>query len=167
MTILFSHSLGHWTVSYLPARIGRYPFILGASQDSNDMMVMVDPDAPHFKSDTGERLFGEDGGETTVLMGIKKFLKLYQEEAIQSERFTRQLFAAEVLVENQVQKRQGEQMQTLIREFYVVDREKFEALDDATFLAWRKNATLPLVYAHLLSLSNLSRLGRDETAGDS
>ena len=40
----------------------------------------------------------------------------------------------------------------------VIDEAKFNALDDATVLEWRRKGWLPLIYCHLISASNWANL---------
>ena len=154
----FVDDQGQWTAPYMPQHVGRYPFILGNSDKPGEMMVLVAPDAPQFKTDGGEKLFDDEGNETAVLGRIKDYLRKFQQEAKKSEQLTRQLHDAEILEEKVIQRKQGQATQTMLTSFYVVDQDKFNALPDETILAWRRNGTLPLVYAHLLSLGNLSNL---------
>ena len=48
--------------------------------------------------------------------------------------------------------------------FRVIDEEKFMGLPDDVFLDWRQRGWIPLVYCHLLSMSNWQSL--TETIGD-
>ncbi len=162
----FVDETGQWTVPYVPSHVGRYPFILSSSSRAGEMMLMVALDAPHFKTDGGKRLFDENGAETPLLEGIKSYLLKFQNEAQKSERLTKELFDAGIMEERVIQRKRGEVTRTMLSSFYVVDQAKFNALPDETILGWRRNGTLPLVYAHLLSLSNLSSLKRDEAAGE-
>ena len=149
---------GQWTVPYMPAHVARYPFILGHTEREGEMVVMVDVDAPHFQTDEGERLFEEDGTPTQVVEQVKTFLGAYQEESKMSQRLTARLLEAGILEERALQRKKGGEQRTVLRRFYVVNQEKFDALPDETILAWRRDGTLRLVYAHLMSLSNLRQL---------
>lgn len=154
----FVDANGQWTAPYTPAHVTRYPFILGQTQREGEMVVMVDVDAPHFHTDQGQRLFEEDGTPTEVVERVKTFLRAYQEEAEKSKALTARLRDAGILEERALQRKEGDQTTTVLRQFFVVDREKFAALPDETIGAWHRDGTLGLVYAHLLSLSNLRHL---------
>jgi hypothetical protein len=149
---------GRWTAGYRPAHVVRYPFILGKTDKTNEMVVMVDDQAPHFQTDDGERLFDPEGNPTEVVERVKKFLGKYQEEVQRSMRLTEVLIEAGIMEERSIARVEGEQRSTVMKAFYVVDQAKLKALPDETVLAWHKQGTLALVHAHLISLTNLSRL---------
>ena len=62
--------------------------------------------------------------------------------------------AAGLLVENRAQV----VLKDRRARFRVIDEAKLNALDDATVLDWRRKGWLPLVYCHLISISNWSNL---------
>lgn len=149
---------GQWTAAYIPNHVSRYPFILGTTAKSESMALMVDLDAPHFRADHGERLFDDEGNFGPVLEKVRDFLKQFQIESNTSEQFTQTLFDAGIMVQQQIQKGRGDKQKTLLTGFYTIDQKKFDALPDETILEWRKRGILPLVYAHLLSLSNIEAM---------
>jgi hypothetical protein len=155
---LFVDGNGQWTVPYMPAHISRYPFILGNTDREDEMVVMVDEGAAHFQTDEGERLFEEDGTPTQVVERVKSFLGTYQEEVEKSMKLTARLFETGVLEERALKRNRDGEQTTVIRQFFVVSQEKFNALSKETILAWHSDGTLPLVYAHFMSLTNLRHL---------
>ena len=150
---------GRWTAPMVPAHIQRYPFILGAANAGEDFAVMVDREAPHFQGEDGEPLFSEDGKPAAVLRQVMDFLTRFQQETALTEQFVAALHTADVLVAQQVAgQRQGKSGVPLVTGFQVVHQERLDALADETFLDWRRRRMLPLIYAHLASLTNIGRL---------
>ena len=149
---------GQWTVPYMPAHVA-HAFILGHTEREGEMVVMVDVDAPHFQTDEGERLFEEDGTPTQVVRAgqdLSGRLSGRIENVSATDRAPTE--EAGILEERALQRKKGGEQRTVLRRFYVVNQEKFDALPDETILAWRRDGTLRLVYAHLMSLSNLRQL---------
>ena len=159
---------GRWTAPMVPAHIQRYPFILGAAEGAGeDFVVMVDREAPHFEGEQGEPLFSEDGKPAAVLQRVMDFLTRFQQETALTEQFVAALRTADVLALQEVAgQRQGKRGAPLVTGFQVVQQERLDALSDETFLDWRRRGVLPLVYAHLASLSNVGRLPLPEGEQD-
>jgi len=155
----FVDSQGQWQARYIPAHIRRYPFILGASEDKNTYHVMIDTQAPSLSEEQGEPLFTEGGEQTETLKNMTQFLTLFQQEVEKTRLLVKELRAADVMTERQVQQQEG---QSMVAGFETVDKEKFDAISDEQFIKWRKNGMLPLIYAHLSSLDNIQRLAEDQ-----
>lgn len=150
----FVHDDGEWKQTYIPAYIRRYPFILGAGENANSFTVMADVEAPHFKQKNGEALFSDDGNPGPVIKRSMQFLRCFQEETQQTKVFVNSLIKEAILIPQQLSLDQINEKKVLLQGFQVVDQQRFADLPDAVFLDWRKRGILPLIYAHLQSLSN-------------
>jgi len=158
---LFVDSQGQWRGEYVPAAVRRYPFILAQSEDQETMVVCADMESGAFqKSKKGQALFTEDGQPTETLNTVKNFLERLQRQFQAATQFASRLDAAGLLVDHTIEiKRQGQEPQH-ITGMLRIDETKWNALDDTSFLEWRQQGALPLVYAHLLSLGAGRGLGR-------
>ena len=148
--------------AYIPAYVRRYPFILMESPDKLQYSLCIDEAAAHFVDD-GQALF-EDGKPSEICKKALEFCSAYQGQHSFSLEFTATLEKYSLLVENRaaVTLASGESLS--LSGFRVIDEEKFMGLPDDVFLDWRQRGWIPLVYCHLLSMSNWQSL--TETIGD-
>lgn len=153
---LFVKPDGGWSARYIPAFIRRYPFIF--AEIGNDRLTLCFDEAYQgVGSAQGERLF--DGGvETPYLKGMLDFMTAYQGDFRATEQLSRRL--DELQLFNQMsaaaELKSGEKY--VVQNFLMVDEAKFRKLDSMTVGRMFETGELGLVYAHLMSLSNLGRL---------
>lgn len=147
---------GRWTASYLPAHIRRYPFIL--SEDKDRSFVLIESAAPHFSETEGERLFDDSGDPTPLLLQTVDFLKAFQAEGRLTKTLFQKVADAGLLVDQEIKVEDAKKRVHRINGLRAISREKLGALPDETFLEWRRDGILPLIYAHLASLGNVSRI---------
>ena len=149
---------GGWTAAYIPAHIRRYPFILAPGNEPGSFIAAVDRAAPQFAGAEGEPLFTEAGEPGPTLARALDFLRAFQGEIEATRGLMQTVLDAGVLVPRRIEIAREGKKERVLQGFRAVDPEKFNALADATFLEWRRNGLLPLIYAHLNSLSNVQRL---------
>ncbi len=161
---VFVQEDGTWAAPYIPAHIRRYPFILGQLPESGKFAIMVDVEAPHFKSGKGDPLFTlkEDGsgvepGET--ITQAREFLGRFQQELEATVKLLMPLEEQGVLVPRKVDVTFNGK-ETSLAGFRVVDPEKLAALDDSVLAAWVRSGLMSIIYAHLHSLGNVRELAR-------
>ncbi|MFN3075641.1 MAG: SapC family protein [Alphaproteobacteria bacterium] len=152
----FLDDQARWTGGYLPAHIRRYPFIL--TEDKGRTFVLIERNAPHFSETEGERLFEDDGQPTKVLQQTIEYLTLFQAEGRATRALFQRIADAGLLIEQEIKVEDAAGKAHRINGLRAISREKLDAVADETFLEWRKIGLLPLLYAHLSSLSNISRI---------
>lgn len=153
---------GHWLGRYVPSHIRRYPFIFAempsAEQKSDEQrqyIIQFDSDAPHLQHDDGEALFDGEGKETPMMERIKNILINVQ------QNFDRTAFLVDQIKQTGILKTDSLIIQstgaepTEVTGFRTVDLEKFSALTGDELAALRSTGALAMIYAHLMSLSNL------------
>lgn len=145
-----------WTAPFIPAHLRRHPFILSRKDGEAQAMVLIDRDAPSLSDQHGERLFDDDGNVSPLLAQIVAFLRQLQAEFDATRTLMTSL--EPVLVERQIEVAIAGQPKQTLDGFRTIDVDKLAALPDETIVAWHKSGLLPLVYAHLASLSNVQRL---------
>ena len=151
---------GVWEAgTYIPAFIRRYPFVLVGSEDAESLTVCVDESYAGLGEETGEALFSEDGKETEYLTNIVEFLRLFNSEMKRASTFAIKLSELGILTPKIITVERGGQKYTLDG-LWVVDQTKLNALDDEKTLALVRSGELGLIYAHLVSLNNVARLGK-------
>jgi hypothetical protein len=149
---------GEWAVSYVPAYIRRYPYIT-ADVGAETFPVCIDESYAGFQTKgEGQRIFDETGEPTEYCLLVQKFLTDYQHQGEQTAVF------AEELEKRGLFKSVGFNVEGLngqnfsVKGFLAVDEEKLAQLDDEAIISLFKRGYLGLIYAHLASLRNLSRL---------
>jgi len=151
---------GVWEAgTYIPAFIRRYPFVLAGSEDAESLTVCVDESYSGLGEAAGEPLFAEDGKETEYLTNVVEFLRLFHNEMKRASTFAIKLSELGLLTPKIITVENNGRKHTLDG-LWVVDEAKLNALDDEKMLALVRSGELGLIYAHLLSLNNVARLGK-------
>lgn len=143
---------------YIPAYIRRYPFMLARLHPESDQLSLcVDPTAGavgDFKD--GAPLFdGDNPAEETN--EVLKFCEQFEQAAQRTQGFMEELSKNDLLMDGELTISTGEDSPpSVYRGFQMVDEEKFRALSGDKLRKMNQSGLLPLVFAHLMSLS-LSR----------
>jgi len=143
---------------YVPAYIRRYPFMLARLHPESDQLSLcVDPTSGavgDFKD--GAPLFdGDNPAEDTN--EVLKFCEQFEQAAQRSNAFMEELKGLDLLMDGELTISTGEDSPpSIYRGFQMVDEEKFRALSGDKLRKMNQSGMLPLVIAHLMSLS-LSR----------
>ncbi|GAB4180551.1 MAG: SapC family protein [Rhodocyclaceae bacterium] len=153
---LFVDAAGAWGARYVPAFVRRYPFIF-AQGAGGRLALCFDEAWEGVGTADGERLF-ENGIETPYLKGMLDFMSALQGEFLATERFCRQLDELGLFAQMSAAAELKGGQKYLVQNFLVVDETKFRAIDAQATARMFQSGELGLVYAHLMSLSNLGRL---------
>jgi hypothetical protein len=157
---------GSWSAPYIPAFIRRYPFIFGTNQAAPDTLtLMVDESCPTFnKSGKGEMLFDSDGEQTVFLKNVLAFLGEYQAQTQVTAGFTRTLSDLGLLEPAEAHLPLPSDPERRLRGFLIVSRDKLRALPGDKLAELNQSGALELIYLHIFSLMNLTRLQEKMTA---
>ncbi len=155
---LFVSPEGKWEGRYIPAFVRRYPFVLAEKQDAEDFNVYLDEAFPGFGAATGERLFTDAGEHTPLLKQALEFLGTYQGEIKRTRLFVERLQALDLLIPRVLEVVRKDQTSAVLQGFSVVDEGRLLALGDAQLLELARSGLLAWIYAHLMSLGNVSGL---------
>lgn len=156
---LFIDAAGQWQADYVPAFIRRYPFVFAQTQPDQHTLC-IDQDCPGFNTDTGDALFLPEGDTAPVLEQALALLADYQNQMQRGVDFLQQLDAAGLLVEQEFAVNVAAEQRARIDGMLLVDEQKLKQLPADIVAAWHTGGQLGLIYAHLLSLGNLSKLAR-------
>lgn len=159
---LFVAADGTWVARYVPAFVRRYPFIL-ADTGNNQFTVCMDQSYAGFNLDDGVPLF-EAGGETDFLKNMIQFVTDFHRNSELTAKFTEKLNTLGLLEEKNLKAELNDGREFMVQGFSVVNEEKLLKLDAKDVQNLFTSGELALIYAHLMSLSNLNRLV-DLTAG--
>jgi hypothetical protein len=140
--------------AYMPAFLRRYPFVLARLRpDSDELSLCFDPTSGAFDEEEGEPLF--DGDQPTELTrNILQFCEQFETAGLRTQAFMNDLQAAGLMMEGEVSiQPDGAEQPFLYRGFRMVDEEKLRNLRGDEMRKMSQSGMLPLLYAHLMSLS--------------
>ncbi len=149
---LFVGADGRWARSaYVPAYVRRYPFILAGGEGSERLGLCIDEACAWVGADGGEPLF-RNGERSELLDRALKLCVAFHREHQATEIFTRALVAQDLLVPHRADLRLPDGTTRAVGGFHVIDPQRFEALEDAVLLDWRRRGWLQPIYAHFISM---------------
>ena len=148
----FVESDGRWRAGVpIPAYIRRYPFIAAVDPAAQRLVLAVDVASPNFLTEGGRPLF-ENGAPSELANAALRFCVTFQQQFDLARTIGEALTAAGLLVVKRVDVRSASGQTLSLDGFRVIDEAKLNALPDQTFLAWRKNGWLGVIYAQMLSM---------------
>lgn len=154
----FVEADGRWRAGVpIPAYIRRYPFIAAVEPTAQRIHLAIDEAAANFVMQGGRPLF-EKGAPSELANAALRFCAAFQQQLDLARSIGEAVAAAGLLAARRVEIRSADGQNLSLDGFRVIDEAKFNALDDATVLDWRRKGWLPLVYCHLISISNWSNL---------
>ena len=153
---LFVKDDGRWTARYVPAFIRRYPFIF-AETGVDQLTLCLDEAYSGFGTEQGTALFNAEG-DTDFLKGVVEFVSAFHRDSRVTEIFLEKLKSLDLLEEKNLKAELRDGREFVVNGFQVVSEEKLLKLEATQVQALFTSGELGLVYAHLMSLSNLNRL---------
>lgn len=142
---------------YIPAYIRRYPFLLARLRpDSDELSLCFDPSADAVGDFAeGEALFNGDQ-PSDATKAILQFCEQFEAAGQRTAAFVDDLIKADLLMDGEVAiQPEGFQQPFVYRGFRMVDEEKLRNLRGDELRKMNQNGMLPLIYAHLFSLSQM------------
>ena len=153
---------------YIPAYVRRYPFLLARQRpDSDELSLCFHPTANAVGDfDEGEALFdGDQPSEATK--AILQFCEQFEAAGQRTAAFVEDLTKADLLMDGEVAiQPEGFEQPFVYRGFRMVDEEKLRNLRGDELRRMNQSGILPLIYAHLFSLSEMRNVfGRQMQQG--
>ncbi|MBD3745896.1 MAG: SapC family protein [Sphingopyxis terrae] len=139
---------------YVPAYIRRYPFLLARLRpDSDELSLCFDPTSGAVgQFDEGDALF-VDGQPSEQTAAVLDFCRNFEEAGQRTGMFIDELKKADLLMDGEVAiQPDGSDKPFVYRGFQMIDENKLRELRGDVLRKLMQNGTLPLIYAHLLSL---------------
>lgn len=154
---LYVDKSGAWHATYIPAYIRRYPFIV-ADTGTQELPLCIDQAFDGLNLDGGERLFNDEGEPTDYCRQIQAFISEYQNLPRLAAEFTAKLQELGLFrpLDANIQMNDGTTFQ--LNGLMVVDENRLARLGDAAVLELFRKDYLGLIYAHMASVKNLTRL---------
>jgi len=145
------------TSTYIPAYIRRYPFMLARLRpDSDELSLCFDSTSTAIgEFEDGQPLFdGDQPSDATK--AILTFCEQFETAGQRTAAFLEEIKKANLLMEGEVSiQPQGAEQPFVYRGFRMVDEEKVRELRGDELRKMNQSGLLPLVYAHLFSLSQM------------
>ena len=142
---------------YIPAYIRRYPFLLARLRPDNDeLSLCFDPTAEAVgEFDEGEALFDGDK-PTEATQAILQFCEQFEAAGQRTAAFMEDLKKSDLLMDGEVAiQPEGFENPFVYRGFRMVDEDKLRELRGDELRKMNQNGMLPLIYAHLFSLTEM------------
>ncbi len=156
---LFINEKGEWaTNTYIPAYIRRYPFIFSELPDDERLTLCLDMDDEVIEENGEQKLFDAEGKPSELSQNALEFCKSYHAAAQQTIEFSKAIADSGLLVDRQAEIQVAGGKKIKFSGFQIIDEKKFNELDDAIFIEWRKKGWLPFIYAHLFSGAQWQKL---------
>ena len=149
-----------WTCAVAPVGFHNAPLSLVKTSDNSDeVTVCFDEKSSFINTDSGEALFDEQGLQTEFLNKKIQALLNVAEFTEQTQAIIHILAQKKLLTSKQLNvklARESEPM--LLSGIYLIDEKVLNALPIQEFEELRSQGLLPLIYAHLASLHQITRL---------
>ncbi|WP_020401449.1 SapC family protein [Kordiimonas gwangyangensis] len=151
---------GKWLGMYVPGLLTQAPFrLVPNAHNQEQLMLAINEESPLVSEDEGEALFNEKGELTEFLERRKRGIEAYFEHTQITQAFVKLLAELDLLAERSLNIDMDDQKINLTG-IYFIDEKKLGELSDEKFLDLKKRGFLPVIYAHLMSLNQMRRLGR-------
>jgi hypothetical protein len=156
---LFIGETGDWDARYVPAYVRRYPFIYATSDGGKTFALCIDEGFAGCNQDgEGERLFLEDGSHSPYLERVLAFLRQYEAQYRNTRAFGERIHDLGLLEEAQAHVALTSGGKLALGGLWTVARDKLRGLKTKDLKALMEGDALELLYVHLLSLGNFSKL---------
>ena len=153
---------------YVPAYVRRYPFLLARLRDdAEELSLCFDPTSDAIGAyEDGDALF-EDGKPTEVTQSILAFCEQFEQAGQRTTLFMKELVDNGLLMDGEVSIQVTDNEQPFVyRGFQMINEEKLRDLRGDTLRKMMKSGLLPLVHAHLFSLSTMREIFARQVAQD-
>lgn len=142
---------------YIPAYLRRYPFLLAKLRpDTDELSLCFDPTSGAVGDFAeGEHLF--DGDQpSAATKAILEFCEQFEAAGLRTTAFIDDLVKSDLLMDGEVAiQPEGFEQPFVYRGFRMIDEEKVRNLRGDELRKMNQNGMLPLIYAHLFSLSQM------------
>jgi hypothetical protein len=153
---------------YVPAYVRRYPYLLARLRpDSDELSLCFDPTTDLVgPGGDGDKLF-DDGQPSEATKAILAFNEQFEQAGQRTALFIKDLKDMELLIDGEVTiQPDGAAQPFVYRGFMIVDENKLNELRGDQLRKIVQNGMLPLIYAHLFSLSQMREVfGRQMQQG--
>jgi hypothetical protein len=159
-TNAFVDENGRWTGNYVPAYLRRHPFA-SARAEADREIVLIDRSWPRFSEDDGAPLFAADDRQPTqTLQQALNFVDQYGAEYAATTAHTRELKTLDLFRTASIELQSANGSTATLAGLLAIDERRLDEMSDERFQSLRQRKLLAPLFAHLMSLSNVSSLAR-------
>jgi len=155
---LFVTPEGKWIANYIPAYVRRYPFILSTQPNSDILTVCIDQSCPKFNSERRGLALFDGSMDSDFLRNSVNFLKDFQAQYALSVQLSTRLKELGVLESMQANIEINTGSRFHMGGFFAVNRQRLIDLSAEQLAELVRNGSMELIYLHLNSLDNFTRL---------
>lgn len=140
---------------YLPAYVRRYPYMLARLRpETDELSLCFDPTTETIgEFEDGEPMFA-DGEPTEMTKAVLEFNRMFEEAGQRTAQFMREVNELGLLMDGEFSiQPQGSETPFIYRGFQMINEQKFNDLRGDQLRKIAQSGLLPLLYAHLFSLS--------------
>lgn len=156
-----------WDATYVPLSVQRQPFLIGIS--GGERHIHIDLDHPRVRSDGGEALFRDFGGNTEYLEQVKSVLGALHAGILATPAFIEALLRHQLLESFVLDIKLDDGSHNRLAGFHTIDEARLQALDGAALERLARDGHLLPIYMVLASLSRfrdlIERMNRRRGAG--
>lgn len=145
-----------WDATYLPLAIERQPFLIGRGGD--DVTVHVDLDSPRVRTDAGEALFREHGGNTEYMDRVASVLLTLHNGLARVPAFIDALLALDLLESFVLDVELDNGSVNRLVGYYTINEERLRTLDAQALGDLHAAGHLEPVFMAVASVSNFRGL---------
>mgnify|MGYP000235109180 CR=1 FL=1 len=151
-----------WQAEYVPNVIRLHPWGLQQSEKTpKELSLSLDMDSALVGEEEGTDLYDSEGADSEYLKNVKDFVGNVHGQTPVTIAFVKCMDELGILSPKSLSVSLGEDAQPLnIEGIYAVNPEALDKLSDEVYLDLRKRNYLPVIYAHLASLSQIGKLAR-------
>ncbi|RYY76905.1 MAG: hypothetical protein EOO52_05275 [Gammaproteobacteria bacterium] len=150
-----------WKAEYVPAAVARGPFSIGMHREGKEThkaMVHIDLNHPKVKSEKGQKLFLENGGQSPYLVQSSKTLEIINDgiplTKLMFETFSKYNLLDSVVLDIEF----NNQSKLKINGFETISVEKLSQLNGRALEDLNKSGFLQAAYFIATSMSNIRKL---------
>ena len=145
---------------YVPAYVRRYPYLLAKLDPAAaELSLCYDPDSGLVGEDGDGLALFENDKPSEALNAILKFCEDFEIAAQRTQAFVKELQEMDLLIDGEVTiQPEGAEQPFLYRGFRMVDEAKMREMNGDQLRKINQNGILPLIMAHLFSLSSIRDL---------
>jgi hypothetical protein len=149
-----------WPAAVIPLGFNNAPLsLVKKNAESDDVIVCIDEESDLVGTESGEALFDVEGAQTDYLQRRSQGLLKVAEFTQQIQAISQFLAEKSLLVSRQLTvKLESEDEPFTINGVYLIDEKVLNELSTDEFELLRKQGLLTLIYAHLTSLQQITRL---------
>jgi len=159
---LFLDAQGRWIGSHIPAIWRRGPFRLAQveGREEGNMALCLDDSSEQVNEAEGTPLFDEAGAPTALVSSVSTMLSQLQRDIHITRAICALLDRLELIIPWNLDIPRADGTAVRVSDLLQVDESRIGALSAEELLEVRNAGALPLIYAHLLSLSKVHLLAR-------